>query len=77
MSDPTAADRLMTGKSWEEFCDTLKSAGRTILAEGSPERTRLIALVLWIGPCADDARTRSEPRQRATDALQTLTVLDD
>jgi hypothetical protein len=32
-----AADRLMTGKSWEEFCDTLKSAGRTILAEGSPE----------------------------------------
>jgi hypothetical protein len=32
-----AADRLMSGKSWEEFCDTLKSAGRTILAEGSPE----------------------------------------
>src|SRR5262245_64594087 len=37
MSDPTAAERLMTGKSWEEFCDTLKSAGRTILAEGSPD----------------------------------------
>src|SRR5262245_35058788 len=36
MSDPTAAERLMTGKSWEEFCDTLKSAGKTILAEGSP-----------------------------------------
>jgi hypothetical protein len=37
MPDATAAQRLMTGKSWEEFCDTLKSAGKTILAEGSPE----------------------------------------
>ncbi len=37
MSEQTAAERLMTGKSWEEFCDTLKSAGKTILAEGSPE----------------------------------------
>jgi hypothetical protein len=37
MSEPTAAQRLMTGRSWEEFCDTLKSAGKTILASGSPE----------------------------------------
>jgi hypothetical protein len=37
LSDDDAADRLMTGKSWEEFCDTLKSAGQTIVAEGSPD----------------------------------------
>lgn len=37
MSDASAVDRLMNGRSWEEFCDTLKSAGRTILAENSPD----------------------------------------
>ena len=37
MADPTPAERAMTGKSWEDFCDTLKSAGQTILAEGSPD----------------------------------------
>jgi len=37
VSEQTAADRLMAGRSWEEFCDTLKSAGQTILAEGSPD----------------------------------------
>ncbi|HXK21650.1 MAG TPA: DUF1214 domain-containing protein [Myxococcota bacterium] len=37
MTDETAFDRIMTGRSWEEFCDTLKSAGRTILADGSPD----------------------------------------
>ncbi len=30
-------ERVMSGKSWEEFCDTLKAAGQTILAEGSPD----------------------------------------
>ena len=35
--DESAVERIMTGKSWEEFCDTLKSAGQTILAEGSPD----------------------------------------
>jgi hypothetical protein len=29
-------DRLMSGESWEAFCDTLKNAGKTILAEGQP-----------------------------------------
>jgi hypothetical protein len=33
----SAVDRIMSGKSWEDFCDTLKSAGQTILAEGSPD----------------------------------------
>jgi len=37
MADETPRERLMTGRSWEEFCDTLKSAGQTILAEGSPD----------------------------------------
>ncbi len=31
-----ARERVMTGASWEEFCDTLKGAGQTILAEGQP-----------------------------------------
>jgi hypothetical protein len=37
MGEVTPHDRLMTGQSWEEFCDALKSAGQTILAEGSPD----------------------------------------
>jgi hypothetical protein len=37
VSDPTPSERLMSGRSWEEFCDTLKGAGRTVLAEGSPD----------------------------------------
>ena len=36
MADLTPTERAMTGRSWEDFCDTLKSAGQTILAEGSP-----------------------------------------
>jgi hypothetical protein len=35
--EESAAARVASGRSWEEFCDTLKSAGRTILAEGSPD----------------------------------------
>ena len=37
MTSQTSIERVMTGKSWEEFCDTLKGAGQTILAEGSPD----------------------------------------
>jgi hypothetical protein len=37
VSQQSATDRALSGKSWEDFCDTLKSAGQTILAEGQPE----------------------------------------
>jgi hypothetical protein len=37
MSEDSPAERIRTGKSWEEFCDSLKAAGQTILAEGAPE----------------------------------------
>ena len=36
MPDDSSTQRLMSGRSWEEFCDTLRAAGQTILAEGSP-----------------------------------------
>ena len=32
-----SVERVMSGRSWEEFCDTLKAAGQTILGEGSPD----------------------------------------
>src|SRR5690606_19423770 len=37
MSEATPRERLMTGRSWEESCDAIKAAGRTILAEGQPD----------------------------------------
>lgn len=36
MTETSPRERLMTGKSWDEFCDAIKSAGQTIIAEGSP-----------------------------------------
>ncbi len=35
--EETSLERVMSGKSWEEFCDTLKAAGQVILADGSPD----------------------------------------
>ncbi|MBW1871413.1 MAG: DUF1214 domain-containing protein [Deltaproteobacteria bacterium] len=37
MSEDSAKQRLMKGTSWEEFCDTLKMAGQTILNENAPD----------------------------------------
>ena len=36
-AESESVERVMSGKSWEEFCDTLKAAGQTIRAEGSPD----------------------------------------
>ncbi|MBW2425349.1 MAG: DUF1214 domain-containing protein [Deltaproteobacteria bacterium] len=36
MGEESGYERLMTGRSWEAFCDTLKGAGQTILAAESP-----------------------------------------
>ena len=30
-------ERVASGAAWEEFCDALKSAGRTILADGASD----------------------------------------
>ena len=32
-----SADHIRTGKSWEEFCDTLKAAGQVILSPDAPD----------------------------------------
>ncbi len=37
MSDETPWDRIRTGKSWDEFCDTLKAAGRNIVSDDAPD----------------------------------------
>ena len=36
MTDESSTERIVSGKSWEDFCDTLKSAGQAILRDGSP-----------------------------------------
>jgi hypothetical protein len=37
MTASDAAERVRSGASWEEFCDSLKQAGRIITAEGAPQ----------------------------------------
>ena len=31
------AERVVSGKSWEEFCDTLKAAGTALVFNGAPQ----------------------------------------
>lgn len=35
-SKPTSEERILSGQSWEEFCDALKNAGKEILRDSSP-----------------------------------------
>ncbi|MCA9512046.1 MAG: DUF1214 domain-containing protein [Myxococcota bacterium] len=37
MSEATPRERLMSGASWDAFCDQIKAAGKTILAENQPD----------------------------------------
>ncbi len=32
-----SSDRIMTGRAWREFCDTIQGAGQAIASEGSPD----------------------------------------
>ena len=34
--DDIHAQRVVTGKSWDEFCDNLKSAGASLMYPGTP-----------------------------------------
>ena len=35
MSEETSIDRIRSGKSWDEFCDALKAAGKVVVADGA------------------------------------------
>ncbi len=35
--DPQSLERVIDGRAWEEFCDTLKAAGSSVLAEDTPK----------------------------------------
>src|SRR6185295_1101230 len=66
----TADDRVVSGRAWEDFCDSLKAAGSQILRPGSPdapidraEGWRYLTRLLRVGlemhlECADFDRPR-------------------
>ena len=39
-TDDPGDPRLMTGEAWDEFCDSLKRAGRLVLGEDVPDSPR-------------------------------------
>ena len=36
MTDSTAEQRVMSGATWDDFCDGLKEAGQLVFAEKAP-----------------------------------------
>ena len=61
-------ERLVSGQAWDDFCDRLRSVGRSILAEGFPvDRFPIDSLDAGDEPCGIDEmscppRVDHEPR---------------
>ena len=44
-SPDSPEERVANGAAWEEFCDALKSAGQTILADSASDDQSVLAVV--------------------------------
>ena len=76
MSDEEALERVLSGKSWEEFCDTLKAAGWLVVAAHHlMKKARLAQYRLaaeWLGTVrtVSEAIGQSAAFQRTLDAFK-------